>query len=102
VTIRFLSIAQRELAEAIEWYQSRNERVAADFVDEYDRAIHDILQRPQQFARAVGTPSPRDIRQVLMRRFPYVVYFELAVDEVVVLAVSHAAREPGYWLEGRT
>jgi len=101
VTIRFLSIAQREFVEAVEWYQSRNEKIAADFVNEYERAIHEIRHRPQQFARAAATPSPRDIWQVLMRRFPYAVYFELTVDEVVVLAVSHAAREPGYWLEGR-
>ena len=97
-----LSIAQREFVEAIEWYQARGARLAAEFVDEYERALHEIQRRPQQFARAEVAQSSRDIRQVLMRRFPYIVYFELTVDEAVILAVSHAAREPGYWLEGRT
>ncbi|MCI0358096.1 MAG: type II toxin-antitoxin system RelE/ParE family toxin, partial [Planctomycetaceae bacterium] len=101
MTSRILSIAQREFVEAVEWYAARDERIAAGFVDEYERATREIVQRPQQFACAEGVESPRDIRQVLMRRFPYVVYFELGADEVVILAVSHAAREPGYWLEGR-
>lgn len=102
MTIRILSIAQREFVEAALWYQSRSDRIAADFVDEYERVLHHVERGPEQYARAENIESPRDIRQVLMRRFPYILYFELTGDEVVVLAVSHAAREPGYWVNDRT
>jgi hypothetical protein len=99
--VRVLSIAQREFVEAIEWYQARSQRVAIAFVEEYERILGEIERQPDWFARAECAPSPRDIRQALMQTFPYVVYFELTKDESVILAVSHAARQPGYWLEGR-
>jgi len=102
VRFRALSVAVRELVEAIEWYVARSPEAAAALADEYDRAVEQIKSHPRRHARAEFIHSPRDIRQFLMRKFPYVVYYEIAGDEVVVLAVSHAAREPGYWLEGRT
>jgi toxin ParE2 len=102
VKFRVLSIAQRELVEAIQWYADRSAAAAVEFVDEYERALGEIKTRPQQFTRAECVESPRDIRQVLLHKFPYVVYYELTAEEVCVLAISHAARQPGYWREERT
>ncbi len=36
----------------------------------------------------------------LLTRFPYVIFYELVGrDRVDVVAVAHARRKPGYWLE---
>jgi len=44
----------------------------------------------------------RAYRKRLLTRFPYVVFYELVGrDRVDVVAVAHARRKPGYWLERR-
>lgn len=35
-----------------------------------------------------------------MQRFPYGVIYEPAVTEIIVVAIAHLHREPGYW-QGR-
>ena len=37
------------------------------------------------------------IRGVLCKKFRYRVYFEVAANEVVVLAVYHTSRDPAQW-----
>jgi len=37
------------------------------------------------------------IRRALLRRFPYVVYFAIEADIVVVVAVLPASRDPAEW-----
>jgi plasmid stabilization system protein ParE len=34
---------------------------------------------------------------VLVRRFPYIVYFSVETTVIVVLAVLHASRDPAEW-----
>jgi len=40
-------------------------------------------------------------RRALLRRFPYMVVFEVVEDRIVVWAVAHTKRRPGYWLARR-
>lgn len=36
-------------------------------------------------------------RRVLMQRFPFAVYYEIAEDQIRIIAVAHQRRLPGYW-----
>jgi hypothetical protein len=36
----------------------------------------------------------RDVRRAILRRFPYLLYFGLSGDEVVLLACLHGRRDP--------
>jgi plasmid stabilization system protein ParE len=38
---------------------------------------------------------------VLVRRFPYAIYFHAMPDEIVVLAVIHGRRHPRRWQSRR-
>jgi plasmid stabilization system protein ParE len=50
-----------------------------------------IAENPLAFPRAHG-----EIRRATLHRFPYAIYFRLAGDEVVVLAV-HGRQDPRRW-----
>jgi len=39
----------------------------------------------------------RNVRKFLLARFPYSVYYLSRDDEVLILAVAHGSRRPGYW-----
>jgi toxin ParE1/3/4 len=39
----------------------------------------------------------RDVRRVLMKRFPYVIYFRIVNDETIrITVVKHEKRHPSY------
>ena len=73
---RALSVAVRELVAAIEWYQERSPAAALELADEYDRAVQQIKAHPHRHAQAELIQTGRDIRQYLMRKYPYIVYYE--------------------------
>ena len=62
------------------------------FEAEFDRVIGAIGADPCQY------PVCDDRhRFYLMRRYPFQVIYREQADQVIVVAVAHAKREPGYW-----
>ena len=92
--IVILPPAELELADAVAWYESREPHLGIDFVDAFDDACRRIALQPESYQRLADS----GFRQVVMRRFPFVVVFELRQSEVRVLALAHGSRRPGYWL----
>jgi hypothetical protein len=37
-------------------------------------------------------------RRAVVRRFPYLLFYEVRGDLIEFVAVAHVRREPGYWL----
>jgi plasmid stabilization system protein ParE len=92
-----LAEARAELLEARGWYRDKSEHLALDF----DRAIAGALDvlgnNPCAGALWLGRPRRPQIRRWVMDRYPYSILYRLVDDRIVVLAVSHAKRKPGYW-----
>lgn len=38
------------------------------------------------------------VRYILFHRFPYALIYMVLDSRVIVIAVAHTRREPGYWL----
>ena len=84
--------AERELADAAHFFEERIGGLGAAFADAVEHAITLIRQYPE-----LGTPYGRSSRRVLVRGFPYAVIYEIRPDGILVLAVAHVRRRPGYW-----
>ena len=95
--LRILSVAQKEAVEAAFWYDDQLQGLGDDFVAEYEAALEAIEKNPVQFSRLETARTARNIRRLVLRRFPYAVIYENLDDEVVVLAVGHTSRAPNYW-----
>jgi len=63
---------------------------------EVERAIDVIRPHPDS-----GSSMPRNIRRKLLRHFPFALLYRITPDEIIVLAVMHQHRKPGYWKERR-
>ena len=97
-SVRLSPEAVQELADSAVWYESRQPGLAAKFLDEFERALVSIAARPASFPRLLDMPPDLDTRRAMLPRFPYgVVFLELGT-EIRILAVAHAKRQPGYWL----
>jgi toxin ParE1/3/4 len=42
-----------------------------------------------------------DIRRCLTQKFPYGILYTIEPDYILILAVMHCSREPGYWKNRR-
>ncbi|MGH7283650.1 MAG: type II toxin-antitoxin system RelE/ParE family toxin [Polyangiaceae bacterium] len=90
--------AEKELGEAAAWYEERRGGLGIDLVALVDKAFEAIVAAPPSFPL---WRSDRDYRKMVLKRFPYVVFFRYDAndDEVVVIAVAHSRRRPGYWVD---
>jgi plasmid stabilization system protein ParE len=89
--------AWREADDAIDWYAARSPRTGVRFTDAIDRAVDDIAANPRMYPLADDAPPGDEVRNLIMSRFPYRVVYLLNGTQVVIVAVAHTSRPPGYW-----
>jgi toxin ParE1/3/4 len=93
--VRFHRATREEAEAAVRWYDERVIGLGADFASEVERVVSLIAEAPT--AWPVSRFDPR-ARQIPLARFPYsLVYVVQRTGDVVVAAVAHAKRRPGYW-----
>ncbi len=90
--IVFLHPAQEEMTAGARYYQAQSTGLGTEFLAEVERTIAAIVSHP----KAAPKVTP-DIRRRLLKRFPFGILYVATVDEIVVLAVMHLRRRPGYW-----
>ncbi len=84
--------AESDLSEAYSWYEEQSPGLGADFLLSFDAVQSSILRNPLQYPE-VHQP----VRRVLIRRFPYGVFFLVEDLRIIVFAVFHASRDPQGW-----
>lgn len=86
------SAAEQDFAESLRWYAERSQRAAEGFEAEFERVLGVIGADPRRY------PVCDDRhRFYLMRRYPFEVIYREQSEQVIVVAVAHAKREPRYW-----
>jgi plasmid stabilization system protein ParE len=91
--ISFHGLAERELNEAAQYYDSESSGLRAAFLNEIQRCIQSILDYPEAGPVLVGS-----VRRRLARRFPYAVLYSIRPGGIRVLAVMNLKRRPTYWV----
>ena len=92
--IRFLSLANQEVDDAVQWYEEQEEELSRAFLDELDRVVRLVKIYPLM-AKAIEP----EIRRFLFTRFPYSLIYGIDQETIVVIAVAHQHREPRYWAD---
>ena len=98
-TLRLHDAAAAEFLAAILWYRERSTEVARRFRHMVRAAIHSLHEAPSRWPRAPGVPSSLGVRRYVVDKFPFSVFYMELDAEIVVIAVAHAKRRPGYWAE---
>jgi plasmid stabilization system protein ParE len=83
-----------ELEEAAAWYEARRAGLGFEFAAEIERVVASVAERPLAFPQWKRADS---VRRALASRFPYAVFFDVEPQRVVVMAIAHSRRRPGYW-----
>jgi plasmid stabilization system protein ParE len=95
---RVLSVAELEGAEAVSWYDDQRPGLGDEFFGEVQQAFERIRAMPRSLSPLEDYSGPHDVRRCRLERFPYLVIFRYRPEEILVVAVSHARRQPLYWL----
>lgn len=90
--IAFLPAAQAELDDALSWYEEQAVGLGYEFLDELDQTLRLIATFPE-FHPLVD----KKVRRCLVNRFPYGVFYGVADDTIILIAIAHLKRKPTYW-----
>ena len=95
--IRYHAAAGEEAERAAEWYRSEQLALGLDFERELNAAIDLLRQEPIPSVSYARAPNEYGIRRLILRRFPYDLVFIERDEVILVIALAHHARRPGYW-----
>lgn len=90
--VQFLEIAEVELDQAIQWYAAQAPGLGDAFLIEALSAVERIARY-----REAWQELDRDVRRCRLNRFPYGLIYAVEDGDILVLAVAHLHRRPGYW-----
>lgn len=88
--------AAQEARDAEDYYETLRTGLGADFRADVEARLTDIQANPEWY----GIVSGR-IRNCLLRRFPYSIYYEELTQNIWIAAVAHHSRRPRYWSKRR-
>lgn len=84
--------ARLEYLEAIAFFNQREPRFGSKFTIEVEQAIERILEAPDRWFLL-----EEDVRRCLTHLFSYGILYTIESNHILIVAVMHCSRKPGYW-----
>jgi hypothetical protein len=88
----FLPEAEMEMLESAKFYESQATSLGVEYISGVEYAVTAIAESPTTWPIIEG-----ELRRRLVRRFPFGILYRIEPTEIVIVAVSHLRRKPGYW-----
>jgi len=93
----FTAEAREDLFEAADYYEGKEAGLGKRLRDEVARVLLTIASAPYLWRERRG-----GYRRVNCPVFPYYLAYVVRGDVLVVVAVAHASRRPGFWRDRLT
>ncbi len=90
--VEFLDEAEQELFEAVLWYESKEAGLGQRFRQEVGHVLSRIVDAPLLWRESSG-----GYRRVNCPVFPYYIPYFIRDKKIIVAAIAHGRRNPGYW-----
>jgi toxin ParE1/3/4 len=85
--------AQLEVQEAFRYYQEKSEGLGFEFMRSLDAALQSAKRNPFAYQKIY-----KEIRRILLRKFPYAVFYIVEENRIIVIACFHQKRSEIDWL----
>ena len=87
--------AEDDYTQSLQWYAERSQWAAEGFEAEFASALQSIAADPERYPFC-----DQEHQFYLLKRYPFqVIYRQAALDRLLIVAVAHTSRRPGYWSE---
>jgi plasmid stabilization system protein ParE len=80
------------MADAFAWYEQQDLGLGLEFLRCVEATVVSIQRHPLMYPVMFG-----DYRRALVRRFPYVIFYLIEPERIVVHAVFHCSQDPDKW-----
>ena len=87
--IRLVTKAVNELQKAAFWYEEQRKGLGSAFMLSAEAALATIQRNPEHYAKVDD-----DTRKIMMKHYPYGIFYSVEPNEIVVTAVFHGSRNP--------
>ncbi|MEG4243510.1 type II toxin-antitoxin system RelE/ParE family toxin [Microcoleus sp. MON2_D6] len=84
--------AQEEFDEAVDWYEQQSAGLGVEFLNRVEEALDRISATPEACSIVF-----QEMRRIVVRKFPYLIFYRVEPEQIVVLAIFHSKREPKTW-----
>jgi plasmid stabilization system protein ParE len=84
--------AEFDLEDAFTWYESQEPGLGSEFVRAIDACISTVGRNPLTYRLIY-----QEARRVLVRRFPYFLFYIVEEDTIFVIGCFHNKRNPQDW-----
>ena len=89
--LRFHPLVQRDIDEALSYYEERSTKAAERFWKALDTRLHEIALSPKRFG---FIDEKRRMRRVALREFPYLIIYYESSKGTKITCVKHEKRHP--------
>lgn len=87
--------AEAEFYDIVNYYKEIDRALSYDFIQEFENAVHRLTKFPE-----VGHPYLHQTKRIFLDRFPYAIVYKIYRNKrIIVYAIMHMKRKPGYWEE---
>ena len=87
--LSFLPEVEDDIISAYSWYEEKARGLGEEFLRIFYASANNLSRNPLLYQKVYG-----DFRRLLLRRFPYAIYFLIKEDEIIVFGLFHCARDP--------
>ena len=101
-TVRLHQVAAREAVEAAAWYELQRPGLGVEFAGAVQAALDLLEAEAYPLVPMPGMAAQRGAMRLILKRFPFAIVVVDQGDEILVLAVAHHSRRPGYWRNRQT
>ncbi|MFC4477384.1 type II toxin-antitoxin system RelE/ParE family toxin [Flavobacterium chungangensis] len=88
--ITILPLAEKEIEESIEFYESRSRGLGKQFLT-YLKSYLKVLKTNPELFEIRKQPSYREMTLV---KFPFVIIYEIIGSEIIIYSIFHTSRNP--------
>ncbi len=83
---------ENDFDKSYEYYSEENPKVADSFYKQINLSLENLKQHPVSFPVAY-----KNVRKFVVKKFPFVIYYQLIDSVIRVIAIFHTSRNPEIW-----
>lgn len=84
--------ARQDVWSAANWYESQQRELGQRFLNEILVARSKVAEQP-----LIYSIIHKNIRRIIVKRFPFAIYYIIKGQSVIIIAVLHMRRNPEIW-----
>ena len=84
--------AEQDVTDSYIWHEAQEVGLGEEFLHCVDACIQSIRQNPQ-----IYQVVHESYRRAVIRRFPYVIFYEYLDNTIIIYSVFHCSQNPQKW-----